>query len=947
MPLLGGKGKKEKQKKEKKKSKKALAAEAEAKQKAKVEAMRRAEEEAMAGGESFVQEDEVAATWRAEEAGGESLAEEAAFASAGAPPPPPPPEAGEQSPLPPPPPQEAAEMTGQDEVAAEFARYNTNGDGMLDLHELRALLDDANFHVDDSYVHGLEDEFGKWDADGSGGIELGEFRELWAQLDLGTLLEEARASGRWNGSHRSHRSNGSHRSHSLAAAAFASAGAPPLPPPPPPEAAEMTGQDEVAAAFARYNTNGDGMLDLHELRILLDDADYQVDAAYVHGLQDVFGRWDADGSGGIELGEFRELWAQLDLGTLLEEARASGSQASGSQAARVFASAGAPPPPPEATETVGHVEAARSVRSLRSEEPWALAPAEMAGSVRSEQSWAMAPADVPGKNAGPAATAASRRPAAGASIPHGRRPSGQRPELVCDRWHGLDEMFRGKTLRQIFAIYDTDGSGTIGQAEISAWFAHAADAEEDAEELAAAALEQFAGGDSVLDFGEFCEMWTFMHAEQERVDPDQTAYAGTFREEFSRHNERLQQQELLAKRLVEMPQLATGPARASDYSADPVQNMLACKRFLNAEDFAAAAGALRVAALDLVQPPTGSVEQHARVFDMILEYRLGFGIFTACRRLVKYRRHHAREGRTEKVAGFGVCLAVLADALGCWCFVSKAMDNCHRIMFLQQAVSMHIDLGEFVSGLRLIGFIKQIDRSADVSKLSSKCKAHMTNHYGLQSRVTAGGEFEAVMASLEVAIDGCTHLGIDPAEPISLKGLIMAHHAQTLEELRACKDELHKAKRLSASFGDIRKQAEVLLNLGLVFCGITNEHQQALKVAREVRELDARAVHLGKSSLFRIKAADPPQPQRASARGAPPHWSLPSGRPAARSSRPVDMTAHGPAYSMASQLEGSHNNASASIERSRDERKGKPPARRPPFGAQFRGPEEIPPPPSF
>ena len=87
-------------------------------------------------------------------------------------------------------------------------------------------------------------------------------------------------------------------------------------------------------------------------------------------------------------------------------------------------------------------------------------------------------------------------------------------ELVENRWFGLDEMFLGKTLRQVFAMYDTDGSGAIGPSELSAWFDNTADAGEEGWQMAAAALDMFAGGDSVLDFHEFCELWNFLHADQ-------------------------------------------------------------------------------------------------------------------------------------------------------------------------------------------------------------------------------------------------------------------------------------------------------------------------------------------------------------------------------------------------------------------------------------------------
>ena len=79
----------------------------------------------------------------------------------------------------------------------------------------------------------------------------------------------------------------------------------------------LRADDEVAAAFNRYNRNGDGLLDMEELGWLLEDAAYHVDASYVDGLAGLFGKWDADGSGGIEMAEFRDLWEKLGLGDAL------------------------------------------------------------------------------------------------------------------------------------------------------------------------------------------------------------------------------------------------------------------------------------------------------------------------------------------------------------------------------------------------------------------------------------------------------------------------------------------------------------------------------------------------------------------------------------------------------------------------------------------------------
>ena len=92
----------------------------------------------------------------------------------------------------------------------------------------------------------------------------------------------------------------------LGGAAAAGSAAPQTVPPPPDEAPPPSARDavdEVAAAFAHYNRNGDGMLDLPEIQVLLEDANFAVDASYVNGVADMFGTWDADGSGGIELPE--------------------------------------------------------------------------------------------------------------------------------------------------------------------------------------------------------------------------------------------------------------------------------------------------------------------------------------------------------------------------------------------------------------------------------------------------------------------------------------------------------------------------------------------------------------------------------------------------------------------------------------------------------------------
>ena len=63
--------------------------------------------------------------------------------------------------------------------------------------------------------------------------------------------------------------------------------------------------------FNRYDTNRDGVLDSNEIQAMIDDIGYEVDAQYVGGVMGIFGKFDADGNGKIDVGEFEALWNHL------------------------------------------------------------------------------------------------------------------------------------------------------------------------------------------------------------------------------------------------------------------------------------------------------------------------------------------------------------------------------------------------------------------------------------------------------------------------------------------------------------------------------------------------------------------------------------------------------------------------------------------------------------
>ena len=163
----------------------------------------------------------------------------------------------------------ASPPTVDDEVVAAFNRFNLNGDDKLDEVEIQRMLETANYDVDRNYVQGLAQLLGDFDADGSGGIELAEFQVLWKQLDLKPRLAAA--------------------------------------------------DRKMRMAFDKYNTNGDGMLDKPEIEAMLRSVNFEFDSDYIEGLAQLFGRFDVDGSGGIELAEFRDMWDQLGLAKYMDD----------------------------------------------------------------------------------------------------------------------------------------------------------------------------------------------------------------------------------------------------------------------------------------------------------------------------------------------------------------------------------------------------------------------------------------------------------------------------------------------------------------------------------------------------------------------------------------------------------------------------------------------------
>ena len=132
-----------------------------------------------------------------------------------------------------------------------------------------------------NWSHGcgqVEEAFGKYDVDGSGGIELGEFGVMWEQMQLADYLgkvpqapaQSAAVGSAAGGAAEAVTVPREEAQYADASAVTATTDtvpeAPEVPVVPEVPAAPGGGEmDEAEAAFHRFNANGDGMLDMEEV----------------------------------------------------------------------------------------------------------------------------------------------------------------------------------------------------------------------------------------------------------------------------------------------------------------------------------------------------------------------------------------------------------------------------------------------------------------------------------------------------------------------------------------------------------------------------------------------------------------------------------------------------------------------------------------------------------
>ena len=89
---------------------------------------------------------------------------------------------------------------------------------------------------------------------------------------------------------------------------------------------EQVGQQTVSQAFAKYDTNGNGTLDSDEVLRMIAGMGFDVDEEYVAGVMQIFGSFDHDERGAIEMDEFAALWEHLGGSRLAPESAEAAGQ---------------------------------------------------------------------------------------------------------------------------------------------------------------------------------------------------------------------------------------------------------------------------------------------------------------------------------------------------------------------------------------------------------------------------------------------------------------------------------------------------------------------------------------------------------------------------------------------------------------------------------------------
>eukprot|EP01012_Entosiphon_sulcatum_P056417 TRINITY_DN8007_c0_g1_i1.p1 TRINITY_DN8007_c0_g1~~TRINITY_DN8007_c0_g1_i1.p1 ORF type:complete len:1333 (-),score=361.12 TRINITY_DN8007_c0_g1_i1:6-4004(-) len=170
--------------------------------------------------------------------------------------------------------QDAGERNGGSALQEIFNKYDTDGSGSIELEEWREAMKDLGVAANDDVIEAL---FKRYDADGGGSIEYEEFIRYAQPSSQG---EEAGTS------ERSRAEEVERITHNLKSVLQ-----------------QKRGTAALKKLFEKYDSDGSGSLDVEEFAKTLRDLGVGK-GARTEDLRAVFSRFDSDGSGSLEFMEF-------------------------------------------------------------------------------------------------------------------------------------------------------------------------------------------------------------------------------------------------------------------------------------------------------------------------------------------------------------------------------------------------------------------------------------------------------------------------------------------------------------------------------------------------------------------------------------------------------------------------------------------------------------------
>ena len=173
-------------------------------------------------------------------------------------------------------------------LAATFATYDLNGDGVLDEQELGEMLLALGFKADPEYVRQMVEAFGSFDTNNDGMLDVNEFQPLWEHIGGSETLHDAGAEEELSG--------GRARTSTVDLQASVS---------------HETRANPLYSRFLEFDQNNKGWLSQFDVAQMMARLGFKAEPDYLAKLMELFGTFDESGDDRLSFEEFVQLWDHL------------------------------------------------------------------------------------------------------------------------------------------------------------------------------------------------------------------------------------------------------------------------------------------------------------------------------------------------------------------------------------------------------------------------------------------------------------------------------------------------------------------------------------------------------------------------------------------------------------------------------------------------------------